>query len=59
VKPESSDGSKGRTHSARIGGGVAKVYRLSAELSLQCADEPESAAGGILLPSRFDEEPPF
>jgi hypothetical protein len=59
VKPESSDGSKGRTHSARIGGGVAKVYRLSAELSLQCADEPESAAGGILLPSRFDDEPPF
>lgn len=59
VKPESADGSKGRTHSARIGGGVAKVYRLSAELSLQCADEPESAAPGILLQSNRDDDPPF
>lgn len=59
VKPESADGSKGRTHSTRIGGGVVKAYRFAEELSQLCADEPESAAGGILLPSRFDDEPPF
>ena len=57
VRPDGAQ--KGRTHSARIGGGVIKAYRLSDSLSRQCADEPEAGAAGILLTQENDDIVPF